>query len=97
MPKPITSVGFPNATSAPLRAGGRAIVSTAIQTLNRGLRWYRNRKALREIAALDDRLLDDLGLTRADVERAILTAGEHDPAQMLADARFENGAGRFRR
>ena len=67
------------------------------KTIASGCRWYTNSKAAREIAKLDDRMLSDIGLTRADVDRAILTADERDPAQVLADARFSNGVRRFRK
>ena len=35
-------------------------------------RWYRDRRDRRELAGLDDSLLGDIGLSRADVEREYL-------------------------
>ena len=44
-------------------------------------------KAARRMAALDDRILDDIGLSRADVDRAVLSPLLSDPRQDLATAR----------
>ncbi len=38
------------------------------------LRWFAHRRQLRALAALDDRLLDDIGVARADVERGFQTS-----------------------
>lgn len=90
MPKPITS--FAVAGHA-----GRGVVERATSAVASVLTSFQKRKALREIAALDDRLLDDLGLQRSDVEHAIHTADARDPIRALEDARYINATHRFRR
>ena len=44
-------------------------------------------QAAHRMAALDDRILDDIGLSRADVDRAVLSPLLSDPRQDLATAR----------
>ncbi|HSM41302.1 MAG TPA: DUF1127 domain-containing protein [Afifellaceae bacterium] len=44
-------------------------------------------RAVRRLADLDDRILDDIGLTRGDVEQAVLQPLMTDPRQDLALAR----------
>ena len=51
---------------------GRFGMATMIATLWSGLgRRYRNRRAIAELAALDDRLLRDIGLVRSEIEFAV--------------------------
>jgi len=53
-------------------------------------------QAARRMAALDDRILDDIGLSRADVDRAVLSPLLSDPRQDLETARKQRIAGRNR-
>jgi uncharacterized protein YjiS (DUF1127 family) len=51
----------------PHPSGFRRVVSGAAQSVGS---WLEMRRQLRALAALDDHLLRDIGLSRADVERA---------------------------
>ena len=39
-------------------------------------RWYRIRRATRQVMALDDHLLRDIGIGRGEIERAVATGRE---------------------
>ncbi|TPW28779.1 DUF1127 domain-containing protein [Martelella alba] len=43
------------------------------------VRFFRNRFAVKRMVDMDDALLNDIGLTRADVERAYLAPAMADP------------------
>lgn len=81
------SAGFHNA-----RRGGQISV---FDNLGRGLRDFveavfkvaRRRRDLAQLQRLDDRMLGDLGLTRADIDRAVLTPWHQDPTAGLTAAR----------
>jgi uncharacterized protein YjiS (DUF1127 family) len=45
---------------------------------------FRNRRQIRHLAALDDHLLADVGLTRADVEAAADLPLHEDPTRYIA-------------
>jgi uncharacterized protein YjiS (DUF1127 family) len=49
----------------------------------------RNRKAMAALARLDDRMLADIGLTRADIRDAVSQPLWSDPTVVLADRRRE--------
>jgi len=53
-------------------------------------------RAARRLEALDDRTLDDIGLSRADVSRAVYSPLLEDPRQDLALARHFRITGRNR-
>ena len=53
-------------------------------------------RAARRLEALDDRILDDIGLSRADVSRAVYSPLLEDPRQDLALARHFRITGRNR-
>ena len=48
---------------------------------------YRNRQLLGDFAQRDDYLLRDMGLTRADIEHAMIMSITQDPASFLMRAR----------
>jgi uncharacterized protein YjiS (DUF1127 family) len=64
----------------------RALASRAEAALHRWWRAYverrRRRAAIRELRALDDRILKDIGLGRSEIESVI-----HDPQRLLARKR----------
>ena len=49
--------------------------------------YRRSRRALRDLAAMDDHILRDIGLSRADVVRASVAEIGADPIAMLGLAR----------
>ncbi len=53
-------------------------------------------RAAHRLQSLDDRILDDIGLSRSDVERAIYSPVLEDPRQDLALARHFRITGRNR-
>lgn len=52
--------------------------------LARAARLYRNHRAVRHLAMLDDHLLRDIGISRADVEAALSKPAWSDPSEELA-------------
>jgi uncharacterized protein YjiS (DUF1127 family) len=50
---------------------GRGLERRAIAVLDAVFEYSERRRQRRQLAALDDRLLRDIGLSRADVERAL--------------------------
>ncbi len=44
------------------------LIHKLVSTLRR---WHRRRLAIRELMALDDRMLDDIGVRRADIHRVV--------------------------
>ena len=56
----------------------------------------RNRLAVNQLSDLDDRMLDDIGLSRRDVDVAIGQSGAlQDPSSLLARAARERARTRF--
>ncbi len=55
----------------------------------------RNRHEARRLLYLDDRMLNDMGLKRSDVERAFQSRWNEDPTQSLQISRTRNRATRF--
>lgn len=53
----------------------------------RALRAFSQRRALRELARLDDRMLRDIGLTRTDIDAAVSLPRGTDPIAFLAARR----------
>jgi uncharacterized protein YjiS (DUF1127 family) len=61
-------------------------------------RALRNRLAANRVCDLDDRMLDDIGLTRRDVDAALHHSGAlDDPSLLLASAARERARTRFAR
>lgn len=46
--------------------------------------WHRRRKAIRELAALDDRLLNDIGIERSEIERLVDGRTKSSPSAAAA-------------
>lgn len=67
------------------------LANTADRLVNRLLalcKAYEGHRAARKLATLDDRMLDDIGLSRADVDRALYSPIGQDPRSDLMVARF---------
>jgi uncharacterized protein YjiS (DUF1127 family) len=64
---------------AALRAGARAVLA-----FEAWLDARMNRQIVKELYAQDDRMLKDIGLTRADVFAALLAPVSEDPTRILA-------------
>ncbi|KZL05467.1 hypothetical protein PsAD2_04392 [Pseudovibrio axinellae] len=45
---------------------------------------YQDRRAMIELAGLEDRMLEDIGITRADVHSALSASDGHDPSWHLS-------------
>jgi len=75
-----TTISQPVSGSATVAAAARRVAGAfaAAWTV------YRNRRQLRRLAELDDYLLADMGLSRADVEAAAVTPFYTDPTAKLA-------------
>ncbi|MCO6177187.1 DUF1127 domain-containing protein [Ciceribacter sp. RN22] len=70
------------AVSRPTPAARLAATWQAMKSVLRALR---NRRAANRLADLDDALLRDIGLSRADVESILRTSGiADDPSRLLA-------------
>ena len=64
----------------------------AFPKLRRMLRGFFAKRQLRRLAALDDYLLNDIGLTRDDLRHGLRLPYDVDPAQALAAIRQERMA-----
>lgn len=67
--------------------GFQTAVTKGTGEIRRILLARRARAATRGLLTHDDRLLSDIGVTRADVERALSVAWNEDPARALAEIR----------
>ncbi len=66
-------------------AGLPTTVGVLRQLLRRPLAWLERRRAYHELMALDDRLLRDIGITRADIERVVYGTPAGDRVQAAAE------------
>jgi uncharacterized protein YjiS (DUF1127 family) len=76
------------------RALGRAVAAVAGRWWTRYIRWRERRAAVRELAALDDRTLKDLGIHRSEIE-TVISGRETRPhlGQIKALRQCQPGAG----
>ncbi len=58
-------------------------------------RAYTNRRQIAKLRGLDERGLQDIGLTRSDVDRAMMTPWYDDPSTALSNARRAHRFNRF--
>lgn len=75
-----------------------ATVSALLKSAGRAIELWANRRAIHRLAALDDRYLKDIGVSRADVHWALSHPWRVDPSAALA-SRVERrkGAARWAR
>ena len=59
-----------------------------VQRLGALYQAYQGHRTARTLSALDERMLDDIGLSRADVDRAVYSPIFDDPRSELMIARF---------
>jgi uncharacterized protein YjiS (DUF1127 family) len=85
----IGSVGFAPTTMAQ---------TTMLVRIKSAWRAFRNRVAANRLSDFDDRMLDDIGLSRRDVVVALDQSGAlDDPSLLLARAARERARTRFKR
>ncbi|MEO1650762.1 MAG: DUF1127 domain-containing protein [Pseudomonadota bacterium] len=77
-----------NRTGAGSQPIGRISLAAATAGfLSRLLQGARGRSAVEHVARLDDRMLDDIGLARCDVDDALKAPLTDDPTKILAARR----------
>lgn len=59
-------------------------VSSFLKALGRGIELWANRRAIHRLAALDDRYLKDIGVSRGDVHWALSHPWHVDPSIVLS-------------
>ncbi len=75
------------ATAAPLNARVASVTTRIAATFTRWQKAREGRKALFALSQLDDHFLKDIGVTRADVDAALLSQVEADPSLILGERR----------
>jgi uncharacterized protein YjiS (DUF1127 family) len=65
------------------------IVASVVRRVAHAVSVSRNRKALAALARLDEHMLADMGLTRADIRDAVAQPLWSDPTAVLAERRRE--------
>ena len=75
------------ATAAPLSARVGAVLTGIGAAFTRWQKAREGRKALFALTQLDDHFLKDIGVTRADVDAALLSQVEADPSLVLGERR----------
>jgi uncharacterized protein YjiS (DUF1127 family) len=68
------------------------LLSSLTSTAVRFYRNWRNRRQVVLLTDLDDHVLDDIGVTRGDVEAALLQPFSHDPSLQLQRIALRNRA-----
>lgn len=81
-----------NASGPAAPVSATAMLLTAARTLGRLVKVLNNRREVNSLREVDDRILKDIGLTRADVEGAMSVPLYQDPSSLL----IEQAAGRGR-
>jgi uncharacterized protein YjiS (DUF1127 family) len=72
-----------------------ALAEWFLQIAARFARAFSQRRALGELARLDDRMLKDIGLFRGDIDAADALPLGRDPIALLASRRAARKGGRF--
>jgi len=90
----MTSILYPSAV--PFARAAAALIGAATSALRQFSHAYRNRRNAVLVAALDDRMLADLGLTRSDVRDAVAAPLWHDPTHLLRARALERRLTRHR-
>jgi uncharacterized protein YjiS (DUF1127 family) len=80
--------------TAPLGRALLAIGARAGQRLKQLAKHIRNRRDASRLAALDDRMLADVGLNRSDLRDAFAELPWRDPSEVLARRAAERRSGR---
>ena len=80
---------------SPARVQVHGAIWAATMHILRFARAIRNRIAVNKLTELDDRLLKDIGLERADVTRALGAAIGDDPSFELTRSAIANSRSRF--
>lgn len=86
---------LPRSVAAPVKVTG--IIAGLATQLLRIARAINHRIAVNKLTEMDDRLLNDIGLTKLDVERALGAAIGDDPSHELTRSAVANARRRFRR
>lgn len=89
----MTGLGF--AATARIRRLWKALTRLATRHLARLDRAMRNRQAMRVLARMDDRMLADIGLTRADLRDAFAQSPWCDPSNLLRARALERRLARL--
>lgn len=66
---------------------GPSIRKTVQAKLMRVWGYWQNRRQLAKLAVMDDRLLQDIGLIRSDIDQAYLVPFNEDATEFLSNAR----------
>lgn len=72
------------------KIAARVVATTVLDAANATLRAIVNRSSVNTLAAMDDRMLRDIGLTRGDVDSALAQPWHKDPSRVLTVRRIEN-------
>jgi uncharacterized protein YjiS (DUF1127 family) len=72
------------------KIAARLVATTIRDAVHATLRAIANRSSVNTLAAMDDRMLRDIGLTRGDVESALAQPWHKDPSRVLTVRRIEN-------
>ncbi|HSP26545.1 MAG TPA: DUF1127 domain-containing protein [Saliniramus sp.] len=76
--------------SASWKIAARLVASTILDVVGAAFRAIVNRSSVTTLAAWDDRMLKDIGLTRGDVDGALSQPWHRDPSRELMVRRVEN-------
>lgn len=84
-------VGRPDFLGSTLNA-----LSVLYRRVLKSIEMWSNRRQILRLAGADDRLLQDIGLTRADIDWALMQPRHVDPSEALADrVKCRRAAGRW--